>query len=362
MLNRRLKPVLAALISGLLLGACAAVPTASVPAPEAADLPPDTASSTAAETAAAPAAVATPALATRTAPAASLLPGAVLAKPGECYARVVSPPRFNTVSERVLAKAASERIEIIPALYETAEEKVLVKPAGSKIAEVIPPVYKTVEEQVLVKAASEKIIETPAVYKIVEDTQLVKPATTEWKKGRGPVEKVDGLTGEIMCLVTVPAEYRTVQQRVVATPASVQRIPVAAEYATVQRQELVSPARVREVETPAEYKTVRTLKIAKPAEEKRIAIPAEYQTVTRQVLASESTAQWKSILCETNTTPGIVQDIQRALLAKGHNPGPIDGVVGAETSAAIRAFQQAKGLATGGLTMDTLDQLGVRRN
>ena len=364
MLNRRSKPVLAALISGLLLSACALAPTlpAPAPAPEAGQLPPEATAATAADVTATPPAVAASAPVAPTAPAASPQSGAVLAKPGECYARVVSPPRFDTVSERVLAKAASERIEIIPALYETVEEKVLVKPAGKKIAEVIPPVYKTVEEQVLVKAASEKLIELPAVYKIVEDTQLVKPATTEWKKGRGPVEKVDGLTGEIMCLVTVPAEYRTVQQRVVVTPASVQRVPVPAEYATVQRQQLVSPARVREVETPAEYKTLRTLKITKPAEEKRIVIPAEYQTVTRQVLVSESTAQWKSILCETNTTPGIVQNIQRALLAKGFKPGAIDGVVGAETSAAIRAFQEANGLATGGLTMDTLDQLGVSRN
>lgn len=367
MLNRRLKPVLAASLLGLLQGACAAVPTAPERAVATVDLPSESpaeaapASSVAADRPAGAPELSTP-VAAPSAPASRLLPGAVLAKPGECYARVVSPPRFRTVSERVLAKAASERIEIIPALYETVEEKVLVKPAGKKIAEIVSPVYRTVEERVLVKAASEKVVETPAVYKIVEETQLVKPATTEWKKGRGPVEKVDGLTGEIMCLVTLPAEYRTVQQRVVATPASVQRLPVPAEYATVQRQELVSPASVREVETPAEYKTVRTLKIVKPAEERRLAIPAEYQTITRQELVSESSAEWKSILCETNTTPGIVQEIQRALLAKGFDPGPIDGVVGAETSTAVRAFQQANDLATGGLTIDTLDKLGVRRN
>lgn len=281
------------------------------------------------------------------------------AKAGECYARVVNPPKFETKSEKVLAKAETERIEIIPAKYEVVEEKVMVKPAGKKIVEIIPPIYKTVEEAVLVKGASERIEQIPAVYKDVEETQLIKPATTAWKKGRGPIEKYDGLTGEIMCLVTVPAEYRTLKRRVVASPAEVKRIPVPAEYATVKRQELFKPAEVREVETPAEYRAVRTVKMVAPAEEKRIPIPAVYQTVASQVLVSEGKAEWKSILCETNTTPGIVQEIQRALLAKGFNPGKIDGVIGPETSAAIRGFQTANGLATGGLTMDTLDKLGV---
>lgn len=282
------------------------------------------------------------------------------AKAGECYARVVNPPVFQTKTEKQLAKAASEKLEIIPAKFDYVEEKVLVKPAGKKVVEVIPPVYRTVEDKVLVKGASEKVEEIPATYKMVEEKQLVKPATTMWKKGNGPIEKVDNLSGEIMCLVEVPAEYRVVKSKVIDRPAEVKRIPIPAEYTVVKRQELVKPAEIREIDTPAEYKTVKVLKMLSPAEEKRIPIPAEYQDVSRQVLVSEGTSEWKSILCETNTTAGVVQDIQRALLAKGFNPGKIDGVIGAETGAAIRAFQQANGLATGGLTLETIGKLGVK--
>ncbi len=39
-------------------------------------------------------------------------------KPGECYARVIIPAKYTTSSEQVLKRAASERIEIIPARYE----------------------------------------------------------------------------------------------------------------------------------------------------------------------------------------------------------------------------------------------------
>jgi hypothetical protein len=85
--------------------------------------------------------------------------------PGQCYARVWEDPVYGTETERVLAKQASERIDIIPAQYTLAEEQVLVREAYQR-EEVIPAVYETVSEKI-----------------------LVKPATTGWKKGRGLVEK-----------------------------------------------------------------------------------------------------------------------------------------------------------------------------
>ncbi|MDP3859105.1 MAG: peptidoglycan-binding domain-containing protein [Stagnimonas sp.] len=295
------------------------------------------------------------------APASSGEAAPINARTGECYARVVTPPRFESRSEQVLARAATERVEVIPARFEYVDETVMVKPASKKIVEIIPAVFRTVEERVLVKTASEQIEQIPASYRIVEERQLVKPATTMWTKGRGPIEKLDQLSGEIMCLVEVPAEYRVVRTQVIDTEAQVRRTPIPSEYRTVLRQELVKPAEVREIDLPAEYKTIQVLRLVAPAEERRIPVPAEYQSIERQVLLSAGTASWKSILCETNTTPGIVADIQRALLAKGFNPGKIDGVLGRDTAEAIRAFQQATGLATGGLTLETLERLGVDR-
>ena len=40
------------------------------------------------------------------------------AKAGECYARVYVPPTYKTVTEERLKRAASERLEVIPAKYE----------------------------------------------------------------------------------------------------------------------------------------------------------------------------------------------------------------------------------------------------
>ena len=55
----------------------------------------------------------------------------------------------------------------------------------------------------------------------------------------------------------------------------------------------------------------------------------------------------------------MVQAIRAALKSAGHGPGPIDGVYGAQTLKAVKSYQRAKGLPTGGLTMSTLESLKI---
>ncbi len=44
-----------------------------------------------------------------------------------------------------------------------------------------------------------------------------------------------------------------------------------------------------------------------------------------------------------------VRDLQEALKALGHDPGPIDGVFGAKTESAVKAFQQAREIPADGV-------------
>jgi peptidoglycan hydrolase-like protein with peptidoglycan-binding domain len=52
---------------------------------------------------------------------------------------------------------------------------------------------------------------------------------------------------------------------------------------------------------------------------------------------------------QKGSTDPAVRDLQEALKALSYNPGPIDGVFGATTEAAVKAFQQARGITADGI-------------
>ena len=56
-----------------------------------------------------------------------------------------------------------------------------------------------------------------------------------------------------------------------------------------------------------------------------------------------------------------VRGVQQALKDKGHDPGPVDGVMGTRTKDAIKSFQTASNLQpTGNLNAETAEKLGVQ--
>lgn len=60
-------------------------------------------------------------------------------------------------------------------------------------------------------------------------------------------------------------------------------------------------------------------------------------------------------------TPQTIRQAQEALKNKGRDPGPIDGVLGPRTVAALDAYQKAEGLATTGrLDAKTMASLGIQ--
>jgi outer membrane murein-binding lipoprotein Lpp len=287
---------------------------------------------------------------------AELLPPS--ASPGECFARVVVEPVYETRTERVLIKEASETIEIVPATYEWVENRVLIKEASERI-ETVPATFEWVEEQMLVKPATTVMNDVPATFETVNEQILVTPARTFWKKGRGLVERVDNNTGEIMCLVEEPAVYRNVSKRVLKTPATTKETTIDAEYETVRRQVVKTPATTRTIEIPAEYGTVKVRQLVRAESEKRTPVPAEYAEITKREMVTPSHMEWRQVLCETNITNAVVANVQQALADKGHSPGPIDGIYGTRTLNAVKAFQTAQNMPVGGLTYETLKALGV---
>src|SRR4051812_29770157 len=52
---------------------------------------------------------------------------------------------------------------------------------------------------------------------------------------------------------------------------------------------------------------------------------------------------------QKGSTDPAVRDLQQALKALGYDPGPIDGVFGTTTEAAVKGFQQARGITADGI-------------
>jgi peptidoglycan hydrolase-like protein with peptidoglycan-binding domain len=57
-------------------------------------------------------------------------------------------------------------------------------------------------------------------------------------------------------------------------------------------------------------------------------------------------------LLKRGSSGTAVRQLQEALKEAGHDPGPIDGDFGPATEAAVRAFQQEKGIAVDGVVGD----------
>ncbi|MEZ5650408.1 MAG: peptidoglycan-binding domain-containing protein [Burkholderiaceae bacterium] len=283
------------------------------------------------------------------------------AKPGECYARIYIEPTYRMVSEKLIVREATSRIDTVPARFEKVTERVLVKPADQRF-EIVPARFEWVEERVLVTPESTRLVAVPAVTRQVSEKVLVKAGYTTWKKGRGPIQKIDETTGEIMCLVEVPPVYDTVSKTVEVSPEQVREELVPAVYRTVRKQVMVSAAESRPVEIPAEYKSVEVERLAEPAREVRIAIPAQIETVQRREMVTPGRVEWREILCETNMTRERIRAIQQALLDAGFDPGPIDGVIAGRTMSAVNAYQRANNLPVDSqLNMATVRALGVMR-
>ena len=61
-------------------------------------------------------------------------------------------------------------------------------------------------------------------------------------------------------------------------------------------------------------------------------------------------------------TPEQVKTVQKALRDKSLDPGPIDGIMGSKTMAALKAFQKDQKLTESGRLDDqTREKLGVSR-
>ena len=322
---------------------------------------------------------------------------------GTCLFEYHKDEIFEKIPTQVLIREATETLSFIPAKFRQSTESIVEKPA-----------YK-------------RIIEVPSSFRKIDESVMVEAATSVWKKGQGPIQRIDNLTGEIMCRVDVPAVYKNYEKEVVESGALVtvideaavsrvvkverleadaieSRTPVAAVFKTMNKLQLKSPgsfywvegkpsssslegeptgraacrqtipeqqiAYMREVvktagrfehaDLPAVVEQIAVTELVADAASVKVSVPAITDRVSKRTRLTEARYEWRPVLCETNVTNDVVSRLQSELAKEGYSPGGIDGMLGKGTLSAIKQYQKDRDLAQGGITIETIEALGVR--
>lgn len=278
---------------------------------------------------------------------------------GQCYALTQTPATYRRWEEQVVVKPESTRTITHPARYETVQERQLVS-EGHTTYRTIPARYETVTEQELVKPETVRYVHEPAQYRTYTEQVQTAPARKLWKRGHGPITKIDQATGEILCLVEEPAKYETVTRKEMVKPATQRPVVEPAQYRTVTKQIMVEPEREEPIHVPARYEMVNKRVVVEPERHETVVVPAEYGTQMRTERVGDPGLEWRPILCQTNVTPTVVRNIESALNARGYHPGAIDGSMDSQFRSALNRYQRDHGLPQDEyLNIATMDSLGV---
>ncbi|MDO5289518.1 MAG: peptidoglycan-binding domain-containing protein [Pseudomonadota bacterium] len=244
--------------------------------------------------------------------------------------------------DRAIAPDAWVREIRIPAEYRNINRYVPEQPASVRVVDV-PAAKRTIKRRVLVEPARTETVTIPATYKTVAKQVLVQPEVTRE--------------------VPEPAEHQTLTRYELDQPASLRQVDVPAVVAPITRQEVVQEASVREEVVPAVYRTETRQVIDQPATTRTVDVPAQYETISWLVKVADAREERREVMCETNTSPDKISEVQRALQSVGFNPGAVNGVLSPATMQAVSDYQLARGLpAHGYLDVDTVRALGVAPN
>ncbi|MEM9725493.1 MAG: peptidoglycan-binding domain-containing protein [Pseudomonadota bacterium] len=314
--------------------------------------------------------------------------GPVNPRPGACYATVIQPPRYKTEYETVVVEPGGHRVKTIPARYETVEEQVLVQEATEREI-FIKPTYKTVREQVVVRPGYEKIIVSEPQFRTITEevvvderthrpqpkARMVRKERTRWvhpnrvpagarviAKGARNNQPAVLIVESILTKAAVHnhgVRKKTITRKELAVPQRTRRVVVPPKVADVTRTVVDTPGRVEVVTDPPKYETIRRRRLVAPAVELVEHHKPTTEDVPYDVLLEPAKAEWAEVLCETASTAGAMIGVQERLFQLGYYEGPIDGTGSANLRDAITAFQEDNKLATGGLTLETVERLGV---
>lgn len=280
---------------------------------------------------------------------------------GDCFARVMIPATYNNVPDQITVQDSYEGLKVREAVFADDVKRVKVRDETVRYV-VRQPKYRVEMERVVVKPAYERLHVQPAQWNYVDDIVKISEPRLVWKAGTGlsGISRVDPKTGVTYCLVEEEGETKRVRRRVMASPERVSATMVPEQVITVAHQILIDKGGVTEVAVPAEYREIPIRRLVSKARTDKRQISEKTQNITKRTLATPERFEWVPVLCETNATPGALVSLQRELKNRGFYHGPLDGVFGQQSVAALAAFQKANNIKYAGfITLDTLRGLNL---
>ncbi len=319
------------------------------------------------------------------------------AKPGECFAKLITSPKAETYTDHVLVTPERTAKRAVPAVIDWVEKDVLVRPErvvhktvaavthtevvtevvreATTREETVPPQYETHIEHVLVQPAHQEWVKTRAVPtnapmltpdgRPVHSDQrgyLTWPGKTPQNVPETDAARQylkDGNPPFVWCLKDFPAVYEDRKVRAEVAPATTRRIDIPAVTRQVTKVVVDQPEHVEDVTIPAVYEKRKVRTEISPAHVETYTIPAVYRDVDKTRLVGKADVVWREVLCPRNAKPETVVAIQKALTAKGYYHGKIDGNLGVGTVAAMQKYQADQGLPQGQVSVEAVQMLGI---
>lgn len=220
-------------------------------------------------------------------------------EPGACYIRC--PIEEILEKESVVVSPPYQQYKVVPAVYKTVEETVLVKEA-SKRFEYVPAVYGEVIDTFLAEEPIRKIslvpVKTLDTFEVVE----VQPAFSRFESRPALVGCTSKVPGEcdVICYVHYPAVTKQVPVRKIISNPGYTSQKQQGRYKTIKRKVVVTPATVREIVIPAEYATIQKRVLAKDetVDSSEVAPIVREEVFFVRDRKSKDDYEWRKIECE----------------------------------------------------------------
>lgn len=275
-----------------------------------------------------------------------------------CASQVLAPALFHRSTQAITVYEASTGYTTTPVQMGYGEHKVKIADAYVEY-EIIPAKFGEVTETVEIERERIEIETLPATYRTDTKRVKVKDSTQRWNPNCAAVLTAEQPVAE-SCLLTVPAEYTTVTREVIDSPARTVKRIIPARTQTVTRKVLLEPAKVVRHEIPAVYTSINLARVEQPPKVIITQQPAKTQTIpVEQTLRAASLVSMPA-LCEDSISPTTIEKLQYRLQQQGYYPDEPDGFLGPKTRAALTQYQEANGLASGAITLETLQKLQLR--